>query len=35
MYEAELETKPGKSVVQKVRPLPPHKLDFALKAVGQ
>jgi hypothetical protein len=35
MYEAELETKPGKKVVQIVRPLRPHKFDFALKAVRQ
>jgi hypothetical protein len=34
-YEAELETKPGRSVRQAVRPLPPHKFDFALKAVKQ
>ena len=35
MYEAELETKPGKKVIQKVRPLSSHKFDFALKAVRQ
>jgi hypothetical protein len=35
MYEASLETQKGKKVVQKVRPLPPHKYDFALKAVRQ
>jgi hypothetical protein len=35
MYEASLETQQGKKVVQKVRPLPPHKYDFALKAVRQ
>ena len=34
-YEAELETKPGKRVIQKVRPLSSHKFDFALKAVRQ
>jgi hypothetical protein len=35
MYEAELNTHPGKKVVQRVRALPPHKFDFALKAVRQ
>jgi hypothetical protein len=35
MYEAELETIPGKKVVQRVRMLPQHKYEFAIKAVRQ
>jgi hypothetical protein len=35
MYEAELETIPGKRVVQKVRMLPQYKYEFAMKAVRQ
>jgi hypothetical protein len=35
LYEAELNTHPGRKVNQKVRTLPPHKFDFALKAVRQ
>jgi hypothetical protein len=35
MYEADLETMPGKKVAQKVCMLPQHKYEFAMKAVRQ
>ena len=35
LYEADLDTIPGRKVIQKVRPLSNHKFDFALKAVRQ
>jgi dUTPase len=35
LYEADLETMPGRKVIQKVRPLPNHKFNFALKAIRQ
>ena len=34
-YEAALDTVPGRKVVQRVRTLPQHKFEFALKAVRQ
>jgi len=35
MYTADLDTEPGKKVIQKCRRLPQHKFQFALKAVRQ
>jgi hypothetical protein len=35
LYTADLETFPGRKVVQRVRILPQHKFDFALKAIRQ
>jgi len=35
MYTADLDTEPGKKVIQKCRRLPQHKFQFALKAVKQ
>ena len=35
LYEADLETFTGRKVIQRVRTLPQHKFEFALKAVRQ